>query len=310
MNPHDYQLHPLVLRILQLFGIFPFQVSSSGFVQKSPRLVLLVFCFISAFYVIFYISAYKAYISHGSTTNSNLWAFLSTYRIYTSVIVLNVTIAWNLIRQEQHKNILSLLKDLENKTEQIDPWARNDVRIFRKTFRNFLLLAFFDWFINAPLVIYTNTFDVILWPALFWTCVTFQNHISNVLILYVIHLTKLTLHSVHVIVKRLQENQEWIDESSTVKITTVYEDLFIVVDNFQSMYGLVILLNFVYDFVFLTSQCFLTTFFIMNDLGNGSLNGKDMAIILRCIVFIIPNLAKLVILTNTMDQITREVSLR
>lgn len=304
----DYQLHPQLLRVLQLFGIFPFLIISSGHVIKYPRLVLLVLSFISVFYVLFYISAYKAYLTQD--TPKNLWGFLSTFRIYISVIVLNFTIAWNLIRQEQHKNILFLLKELGEKVEQIDPLARRDDRIYRKTFRNFLLLTFFDWFINAPLVIYTNTFNFDLWPSLFWTCVTFQNHMSNVLILYVNHLTKVILHSVLVLHKRLQKDQDWIDGRMTLKIITVYEDLIVAVTAFKSMYGPVILLNFAYDFVFIVSQFFLTTFFIINDVGNDkSLTGKEMAILLRSIVFIMPNLAKLVIITYTMERITKEVRL-
>lgn len=299
-----FQFPPLFLRIVQLFGIFPFQISSDGSVVKDSRLVILVSLFLTAFYALFNVSAQFAYLKD-SKQPDNLWSFLSTYRIYVSVGVLNLTILWNLIQRKSHQRLLMKLKELREKVVKFES-GNSDRRILNRTLRNFLILLIFDWLINAPLVIYTNTFDYLLWPSVFWACVTFQNYISNVLILYLDHLTRLLTHPVEILTTKLLNDKQFINYNATIEILVIYEGVHEAIGLFRSTYGVVILLNFIYDFVFIVSQFFLTTFFIINEV-EGTISLIESIIFLRSIVFIIPNIGKLILVTFMMERINVKV---
>lgn len=301
------QLHPIVWRILQLLGIFPFQMDQAGRPLKDGRLVALVLCFISAFYALFYSSAHMTYLSVHYPPSTSFWAFVSTIRIHISVWVLNFSIAWNLIQRNRHARLLNNLRDLVADADMIDP-SREGVgaKILRTTFWKFIALSIFDWIINAPLVIYTNTFTFIFWLSVFWGCFTFQNYISNLLFLYINHLTKLTLYPNQVIMEVLKSPKR-IDSATSVEILRIYEKLFKSIRLFESIYGPLILMNFVYDFVFIVSQFFLFTYFVLTELIY-RVSMREIMVILRCIVFITPNCAKLFAVTYTMGEVTIKVS--
>lgn len=299
------QLHPVVWRILQLLGIFPFQIDPSGRVIRDGRIIALVFCFISAFYLLFYWAAFKAYISN--PVMSSFWGIVSTVRIHISVWVLNFSILWNLIQINRQALLLNNLKDSIVDADQIDS-SKDRVadKILTTTLRKFIVLCIFDWFINAPLVIYTNTFAFVLWPSIFWACYTFQNFISNVLILYINHLTKLLLYPVQVMTE-LMKNREIQDYEKCVKLLQLYERLFESIQVFKTIYGPLILLSFAYDFVFIVSQFFLFTYFALNELTL-QVGIREILVLLRCVVFITPNCTKLYAVTYTMEEVTIKVS--
>lgn len=300
------QLHPIFYRILQLLGVFPFKMNSSGKAVKEWRLVALVFSFISVFYLVFYVAAYKAYLSTPTAPSNQIWVLISTFRIYISVFVINFTIIWNFIQRKGHAILLDKLKNLLLVADKIDRLGKiSEDKILKTTFRKFIALSFFDWIISAPLVIYTNTFEALLWPWIFWACFTLQNFISNLLILYINHLTKLILHPVHVM-KEVLSREEELDPELKIRLLQLYEGLFDSIRLFKSIYGLLIVMNFLYDFVFIVTQFFLFTFFVLNELMD-RITTKEVMVILRSVVFITPNCAKLFAVTFTMEEVTKEV---
>lgn len=290
----------IVYRTMQFVGVIPFRIKNAK-VEQSRVLVIQVIVTCLIFELLFYQNAYKAYLY--KSTILSLHNFVSYSRCFVSVLVFCVTVLCNIWRRKKHEKFLYTIHETI-KYLRILGITWNETQLALRMLKLFLVFVVYDLFLNAPVLIYTNTFEFMLWPTLFWSCFVAQNFCTNLMILYLHHLAKCISTQVNLLITKL-ENEECFTEREVFYVFVCQKNFTQSIKTFNSGFGLVILLNVLYDFVFVVSQAYLTLFYI---LGTVEFNRRFLLVCLRMFLFIFPACVKLFTITTSMESLKRKVS--